>query len=87
MKKTKQSTTHHYTQINTNDVSNLANWMLLIYTHKIYIKETTQTDQPALFLHIYFKFNTNGHPVTELYDQRDDLKVTISHYIFYSTHW
>ena len=87
MKKTKQNTTHHYTQINTNDVNNLANWMLLIYTHKIYIKETTQTDKPALFLHIYFKFNTNGHPVTELYDHRDDLKVTISHYIFYSTHW
>jgi hypothetical protein len=61
--------------------------MLLIYTHKIYIKETTQTDQPASFLHIYFKFNTNGHPVTELYDQRDDLKVTMSHYISYSTHW
>jgi hypothetical protein len=62
MKKTKAKTQlHHYTQTNTNDVNNLANWMLLIYTHKIYIKETTQTDQPALFLHIYFKFNTNGH--------------------------
>jgi hypothetical protein len=41
--KTKQNTTHHYTQIHTNDVNNLANWMLLIYTHNIYIKETTQT--------------------------------------------
>ena len=61
--------------------------MLLIYTHTIYIKETTQRDQPALFLHIYFKFNANGHPVTELYDQRDDIKVIMSHYIFYSTHW
>jgi hypothetical protein len=59
--------------------------MLLIYTHKIYIKETTQTDKPALFLHIYFKFNTNGHPVTELYDHRDDLKVTESLYILFHT--
>ena len=29
---------------NRNDENNLANWMLLIYTHNIYIKETTQTD-------------------------------------------
>jgi len=87
MNKTKQNTIHHYTQINTNDVNNLANWMLLIYAHKIYIKETTQTDQPALFLHIYFKFNANDYPVTELYDQRDDIKVTMSHYILYSKHW
>ena len=42
--------------------------MLLIYTNTIYVKETTQTDQPALFLNFYFKFNANGHPVAELYE-------------------
>jgi len=49
--------------------------MLLIYTHKTYIKETTQTDKPASFLNIYFKFDTNGHPATKLYDKIYDLKV------------
>jgi hypothetical protein len=51
--------------------------MLLIYTHNIYIKETTQTDQPSSFLNIYFKFDNNGHPAIKLCDQIYDLKVNI----------
>ena len=64
-----------HTQTNTNDVNNLANWMLLIYTHKIDTKETTETASPASFFDIYLKFDINGHPANKLYDQRDDLKV------------
>ena len=63
------------THTNTNDVNYLANWMLLIYTHKIDTKETTETASPASFFDIYLKFDINGHPANKLYDQRDDLKV------------
>jgi len=76
-----------HTHTNTNDVNNLANWMLLIYTHKIDIKETTETVSPALYFDIYLNFDTNGHPANKLYDQRDDIKVIRSHYIYYSTLW
>jgi hypothetical protein len=52
--------------------SRFAEFLPLIYTPELEIKETTDTASSASFLDLYLEFDDNGQLSTKIYDKRDD---------------
>jgi hypothetical protein len=51
---------------------NSHNYVHLIYTDELEIKDNTESDKSASYLDIFLNINSNGRLTTSPYDKRDD---------------
>jgi hypothetical protein len=54
----------------------------LIYPDELEIKDTTESDKSASYLHILLSVDSNGRLTTSLYDKRDDFDFAIVNFPF-----
>jgi hypothetical protein len=54
----------------------------LIYPDELEIKDTTESDKSASYLHILLKIDSSGRLTTSLYDKRDDFDFAIVNFPF-----
>ena len=59
------------------DNPNFANWIPLIYTKVLEIKETTETASSLSFLDIYLNCDTNCQLSIKLYDKNNDYNFVV----------
>jgi hypothetical protein len=61
---------------------NFHNYVHLIYPDELKIKNTTESDKSASYLHILLNIDPNGRLTTTIYDKRDDFDFAIADFPF-----